>query len=145
MEQSIRAPHSSKDDRLRGILSHYRHIEVLHPTVDTLCKVEEAQRSFNKMVEHELKVISIRAQDPKDGELNLFQQAFSILMDPARPDDHIAGIHLYVEEILGLRYVDDKTNILVDIVKNRDYILSGMHSLSVFLYPAVATDQKSWV
>lgn len=128
MDISSALPRCTKEARLLEILSYYRPIESLHSTVEEMCTSSVFKEHFQKILQHDLGTIKRRSQDLDDHEISLAQKAFVILMDEG---DHIAGIELYVDEIIGLRAAgdEDKMQILKSSVMTKDLIVkSTQHS-----------------
>lgn len=128
MDINSTLPRSTKEARLLNMLSYYRPIEILHSTVEEMCTSSVFNEHFQKILQHDLRTIKRRSQDLDDHEISLAQKAFVILMDEG---DHIAGIEIYVEEIIGLRDADDedRMQILKSSVKTKDLIvMSTQHS-----------------
>lgn len=121
MDISSTLPRSTKEARLLEILNYYRPIEILHSTVEEMCASSVFKEHFQKILQHDLETIKRRSQDVDDHEISLAQKAFVILMDEG---DHIAGIELYVEDIIGLKAVEDrdKIQILKSAAKTKDVI-----------------------
>ena len=117
------------DLRLRGILNDYRNIEVLHPTVSKLFSSPELRELFFNSLNQDLSIVSARSQNLADHEISLFQKAFAILM--RNEDNHVPGIELYVDELLGLNLVDEsqKEETLRTAVKARDAVQQSMHQI----------------
>ncbi len=118
----------SKESKLLEILNYYRPIEVLHSTVQDMCNSDVFKKHFQKVLQHDLEVLQQRSQELNDHEISSMQKAFVVLMEDG---DHIAGIELYVEEIVGLKMVEDtdKLQILKSSAKTRDLLMdSKWHS-----------------
>ena len=93
-----------------------------------MCDSDVFKGHFQKVLQHDLEVLQQRSQDLDDHEISLMQKAFVVLMEDG---DHIAGIELYVEEIVGLKMVEntDKLQILKSSAKTRDLLVdSKWHS-----------------
>ena len=105
MEFNPPYPGPTKEAKLLDLLSYYRPIEVLHSTVEEMCHNSAFKTHFQKVLQHDLKAIKRRSQDLDDHEVSLTQKAFVVLMEEG---DHIAGIEIYVEEIIGLKVVEEK-------------------------------------
>ena len=91
-----------------------------------MCDSPIFKEHLQKILQHDLEVIKNRSQDLDDHEISLMQKAFVTLMDEG---DHVAGIELYVEEIVGLKMVEEKQKLktLKSSVKTKDQMLTGMH------------------
>ena len=101
MDIQARALASFEEAELSNVLAHYRKTDYVNQTVFDLCRFDQDKRLFSESLKHDLRIIRSRSQDLKDHELNIYQKAFAMLM--SKNEDHIAGIELYVEEILGLK------------------------------------------
>ncbi len=124
MDISLTLTSSTEEARLLEILSYYRPIEILHSTVKELCTSSVFKGHFQKVLQHDLDVIKLRSQNLEDHEISLMQKAFVRLMDEG---DHIAGIELYVDEIIGLKVMEDKDklHILRSSVKTKDVTMKS--------------------
>ena len=123
---------STWEARLLEVLNHYRPIELLNSTVAETCESPIFKGHLQKILQHDLQVIKQRSQDLNDHEISLTQKAFVILMDEG---DHIAGIEIYVEEIVGLRIVEDKERLrtLRSSVKTKEEMIKSMRLSMNFL------------
>lgn len=117
--------------RLTGLVANYSNIEILHPLVSELCQTPGYKRKFHKAVTHDLKVIAARSDDLADHEINVYQKAFKILM--GKDEDRIGGIEVYVDEVLGLRFVGpaDRTHTLRATIDIRSSIQTGEQTLHI--------------
>ena len=72
----------------------------------------------------DLHVICQRSQILAHGEITAIQKAFAVLME--KKEDLIPAIELYVNEILGLRFVSelDRATTLNTMIQTRHSILS---------------------
>ena len=115
---------STQDANVRSIVNSYRSIEILHPIVTSLYESPELKQMFWDTLKHDLHVIHQRSQNLADSEITVIQKAFKHLMD--NEEDEIPAVELYVEEILGLRFVSDteKLQTVASAVEAKDSILS---------------------
>ena len=107
-------------------ISTYRPLEVLHPSVAKICETPELKRMFWNCLNYDLNVINRRSPNLAAFEITAAQKAFSALM--RNDKDSVAAIEIYIEEILGLRYVEDsdRTQALTATIQMRNYLLNGM-------------------
>ena len=109
--------------KLVKLFDKYHSISKLPSTVTELCKQSRAfKASFTNCLEYDIAIIEARSQNLDDHEISLIQKAFVSLMN----QDHsqLAGIALYVEEILGFRStsLEGKENALIEFVKAKDFL-----------------------
>ena len=124
MDSNLSSPRLTKEAKLLEILSYYRPIEVLHSTVREMFESIAFKEHFNRILQHDLQVLRRRSQDLDDHEISLTQKAFVIMMEE---EGQIPGVEIYVEEIIGLKVVEDKDKlqILKSSVKTRDLMVKS--------------------
>ncbi|CAD6591935.1 MAG: hypothetical protein ASARMPRED_005873 [Alectoria sarmentosa] len=117
------APYSNPDAKVREIVNSCRSVNILHPVVTELCLSPEVKRIFWSSLYQDLHVICQRSQVFAHGEITAVQKAFAVLME--KKEDHIRAVHLYVDEILGLKYVSgtDGATTLNAMIQTRHAIL----------------------
>jgi hypothetical protein len=106
-------------------ISAYRPLEVLHPLAANIYEDPELKRMFWNCLTYDLNVINRRSPNLADFKITAAQKAFSALMRNEK--DSVAAIEIYMEEILGLKYVEDsdRTQALTATIQMRDYLLNG--------------------
>ncbi|KAL2039963.1 hypothetical protein N7G274_007366 [Stereocaulon virgatum] len=106
-------------------ISTYRPLEVLQPSVAKICETPELERMFWDCLTYDLNVINRRSPNLADFEITAAQKAFSALS--RNETDSVAAIELYMEEILGLKYVEDsdRAQTLTAIIHMRNYLLNA--------------------
>lgn len=114
------------DTKVLQIIHSYRSTRALHPVISDMFETPEFKRMFWASMNHDLHVILQRSQNLADGEITPMQKAFKVLMN--RIEDELAAIELYVEEILGLKFVLEvkKAQTLATAMQTRDFILKGI-------------------
>ena len=95
--------YSILDTNVDDIVESYRSVKTLHPAISDLCQLPEFKRIFWSSLNQDHHVICQRSQILAHGEITKFQKAFAILMQ--HEEDVISAIYLYVDEILGLKFV----------------------------------------
>ena len=91
------------DAKVDDIVGSYRSIKTLHPALLDLCQLPEFKQIFWSSLNQDYHVICQRSQILAHGEITIIQKAFTILMQ--HEEDVISAIYLYVDEILGLKFV----------------------------------------
>ena len=97
--------YSILDTNVDDVVDSYRSIKTLHPAISDLCQLPEFKKVFWSSLNQDLHVIRQRSQILAHGEITIIQKAFAILMQ--HEEDVISAIHLYVDEILGLKFVSE--------------------------------------
>ena len=112
----------SLDTKVRHIVNSCRSINLLHPVVSQLCQSPEFEQIFCSSLDHDLNVICQRSQNLANGEITAVQKAFTVLME--KEEDLFPAIGLYVDEILGLRFVSetDRAITLNNMIQTRHSI-----------------------
>ena len=96
-------PYSTLDTKMDSIVDSYRSVKTLHPAISDLCQLPEFKQSFWSSLNQDHHVICQRSQILAHGEITIIQKAFAILMQ--HEEDVISATYLYVDEILGLKFV----------------------------------------
>ena len=114
---------SHLDTKVRDIVNNYHSVNTLHPVVSELCQLPEFKQAFWDSLNQDLYVICQRSQLLVHGEVTVIQKAFAILMQ--KKEDIIPAIDLYVDEILGLKFVSetDRATALTTMIRTRRSIL----------------------
>lgn len=117
------ASYSNLDSKVCDIINSCRSTNVLHPAVVELCQSPEFEQIFWSSLNQDLHVICQRSQVLAHVEITAIQKAFAILME--KKEDHIRAVELYVDEILGLKFVSgaDKATTLNAMIQTRHSIL----------------------
>ena len=110
MDTNVEAP----VDKYSLILDQYSGITAMHPLVAQLD--EDTFRNFALMFDHDIDVINVRSQDLDDHEITAAQKACSLM---ARSGHSNGALQLYVEEILGFRYLEPAEGMLDKLAKAR--------------------------
>ncbi|KAL8938834.1 MAG: hypothetical protein Q9211_003023 [Gyalolechia sp. 1 TL-2023] len=94
----------------------------MHPAVTILRRSQANDIMFQQAMTNDYKLLCNRSRNLEDYEINIYEAAFSKLM--ADMDTHVGAIHIYVEEILGLRAVSQplKLRALTNAVRVRTMI-----------------------
>lgn len=108
---------------VRDIVNSYRSANTLHRVVSELCESPEFNDIFCSSLKQDLHVICQRSQILAHGEITAIQKAFAVLME--KKEDLIPAVELYVDEILGLKFVSeaDRDTILRTMIQTRHSIL----------------------
>ena len=111
------------DNKVCDIVSSCRAVDTLHPVVSKLCQLPDFKQNFWDSLNQDLHVICQRSQIIIHGEITIIQKAFAVLMQ--RKEDVIPAIDLYVNEILGLKFVSEteRATILNTMIQTRHSIL----------------------
>ena len=111
------------DSKVSDTVNSYRSVDTLHPIVTELCQLPDFKQDFWNCLNQDLHVICQRSQAFLHGEITIIQKGFFILMQ--NKEDIIPAIDLYVNEILGLKFVPDteRTKTLNKIIQTRKSIL----------------------
>lgn len=117
------ASYSNPDTMVRDIVNSYRSANTLHRVVSELCESPEFNDIFCSSLKQDLHVICQRSQILAHGEITAIQKAFAVLME--KKEDLIPAVELYVDEILGLKFVSeaDRDTILRTMIQTRHSIL----------------------
>lgn len=120
------APYLHLDIKAHDIVNSYRSVNTLHPIVSDLCQSPEFKQIFWSSLNQDLHVICQRSQILAHGEITAIQKAFAVLME--KKEDHIRAIKLYVDEILGLKFISgaDRAATLNVMIQTRHSILDRM-------------------
>lgn len=115
--------YSNLDTKVRDIVNNCRSVNVLHPVVSELCQSSEFRQMFWSTLNQDLHVICQRSQILAHGEVTVIQKAFAVLME--KTEDLIPAVELYVDEILGLKFVSGthRTTSLNKMIQTRHSIL----------------------
>ena len=115
--------YSHLDTKVRDIVNSYHSVNTLHPVISELCQLPEFKQGFWDSLNQDLHVICQRSQLLVHGEVTVIQKAFAILMQ--KKEDIIPAIDLYVDEILGLKFVSetDRATALTTMIQTRRSIL----------------------
>lgn len=110
------------DTKVRDIVNNCRSVNILHPVVSELCQSPEFKQIFWGSLNQDLHVICQRSQILAHGEITPIQKAFAVLMEKK---DLIPAVELYVDEILGLKFVSEtqRATILNTMIQTRQSIL----------------------
>ena len=128
-------PYLHLDTKMCDIVNSCRSVDTLHPVVAELCQLPEFKQNFWDVLNQELHVICQRSQILAHGEVTVIQKAFMVLMQ--NNGDIIPAIDLYVNEILGLKFVSEteRATILSTIIQTRHSILERTSLLSHSVSP----------
>ncbi|KAL9045049.1 MAG: hypothetical protein Q9214_001861 [Letrouitia sp. 1 TL-2023] len=95
-----------RNKRLDTILNQYSSVQGVHPLWRFILNFDVARCNlFERSFALELQKINRSSQDLEDGEINIYQKAFKILMD--HPGMYQGAVHIYIDKILGLTTVGD--------------------------------------
>ena len=113
------------DAKVCDIINSCRSVDALHPVVSELCQLPEFKRIFWDSLHQDLHVICQRSQILSHGEITFIQKAFTVLMQ--KKEDIVSAIDLYVNEILGLKFVSerDRATTLNTMIQTRHSVLSS--------------------
>ncbi|KAL9004984.1 MAG: hypothetical protein Q9188_002232 [Gyalolechia gomerana] len=108
--------------RVTQLVLDYGSIQTMHPAVTIMRRSQASDIMFQQAMTNDYKLLCNRSLHLEDYEINIYEAAFSKLM--ADVDTHIGAIHIYVEEILGLRAVSQplKLRALTNAVQVRTLI-----------------------
>ena len=111
------------DIKVHDIINSYRSVNTLHPVVSDLCQSPDFKQIFWSSLNQDLHVICQRSQTLAHGEITAIQKAFAVLME--KKENIIPAIELYVDEILGLKFVSetDRARILNTMIQTRHSVL----------------------
>ena len=117
---------SIQDPKVKYLIDTYDSLKALHPVVAKIYETPELKRTFWKSLTHDLYVINRRSPNLADCEITAAQKAFSTLM--RSEEGGVAAIGIYVEEVLGLKFVKDvdKAQTLATTVQLRNCMLDGI-------------------
>ena len=118
--------YSHLDTKVFDLVSSCRSVNKLHPAISGSCQIPEFKQIFCNSLNHDLHVIRQRSQILAHGEITIIQKAFALLMQ--KEEDIIPAIHLYVDEILGLKFVSatESATSLNTMIQTRHSILGRM-------------------
>lgn len=104
------------------IVNSFRSVNILHPVVSELFQSPGFPQIFWRSFNQDLHVICQRSQTLVHGEVTAIQKAFAVLM---KKEDLIPAVELYVNEILGLKFVSetDRSATLNAMIQTRHFIL----------------------
>ncbi|KAL9600374.1 MAG: hypothetical protein Q9219_003224 [cf. Caloplaca sp. 3 TL-2023] len=89
--------------RVQELVQQYSSVQHIHPAVTTMRRSHADDLAFQQAMNNDLRLISSRSPDMGDHEINMYEAAFLKLM--SNTETHAGAIHIYVEEILGLKAV----------------------------------------
>lgn len=121
--------HSTLDTNVDDIVDSYRSVKTLHPAISDLCQLPEFKQIFWSSLNQDYHVICQRSQILAHGEITIIQKAFAMLMQ--HKEDVISAIYLYVDEILGLKFVSgaEGPSSLNSMIQTRHSILGRTSSI----------------
>lgn len=127
LSRNLQQSTQNGESRVQDIVTKYRTIKALNPIVSRICESTKNQDSLRKSLQHDLSVICGRSSRLDDHEISITQKAYMLLMQNS--DDRLGGIELYVQEIIGLQYVDATESLacLQTAMKTRDVWLHRMN------------------
>lgn len=110
------------DAKVRDIVNRCRSVNALHPVVSELFQSPGFPDIFWRSFNQDLHAIYQRSQILVHGEVTAIQKAFAVLM---KKEDLIPAVELYVDEILGLKFVPepDRSATLDAMIQTRHFIL----------------------
>ena len=116
-------PYSYFDTKVEDLVNSCRSVNTLHPAVSELCQLPNFKEIFWNSLNQDLHVVCQRSQSVAHGEITLIQKAFVVLM--RMEEDIIPAINLYVDEILGLKFISatERATSLNTMVQTRHSIL----------------------
>lgn len=124
---NFQLPTQNGESSVQEMVTKYSKIKTLHPVVSNICQSHRNQSVLRKSLQHDLSLIRGRSSRLEDHEISIAQKAYMLLM--RRPEDRLGGIELYVQEIIGLRYVDATESFacLQTAMKTREIFLHRMN------------------
>lgn len=124
---NFQPPTQNGESSVQEMVNKYSMIKTLHPVVSHICQSPRNQNVLRKSLRHDLSLIRGRSSRLEDHEISIAQKAYMLLM--RRPEDRLGGIELYVQEIIGLRYVDATESFacLQTAMKTREIFLHRMN------------------
>ena len=109
------------DSKMHDIVKDFRYVNTLHPVVSELCQSSELKEIFWASLNQDLHVICQRSQTLAHGEITVFQKAFAVLMENKLV---IPAVGLYVDEILGLKFISEgRATTLTAVIQTRRSVL----------------------
>lgn len=127
MQASYRARKSATaHGRVAQMVIDYGSMQTMHPAVSVFRRSQADDIMFQQAMTNDYKLLCNRSLVLEDFEVNVYEAAFSKLMSNVKT--HLGAIHLYVEEILGLRAISHplKLRALTNAVRVRSMILNCM-------------------
>ena len=127
LSRNLQQPTQNGESRVQDIVTKYRKVKALNPIVSRICESTKNQDTLRKSLQHDLSIIRGRSSRLDDHEISITQKAYMLLMQ--NRDDRLGGIELYVQEIIGLQYVDATESLasLQTAMKTRDVLLHRMN------------------
>ena len=96
-------PYFTPNIRVRDLVQKYRSVKEINSTLASLLESAHLKRMFWDALHHDLHVIRRRSQNLADNEITVNQKAFATLMGDK--NDQNSALALYVDEIIGLKFV----------------------------------------
>ena len=120
---------SSNDSKVNQLVAQYSSYHKLHPVFTNLRNDEQMITLIDAALKQEKALIDQRSQNLSDGEINIFQKAFSELCGSK---NQLAALGLWVEEILGINTIsqNDIAYIVNAAAVGRAALLAGLFDLS---------------
>lgn len=127
LSRNLQRPTQNSESSVQDIVTKYRKVKALNPIVSRICESTKNQDMLRKSLQHDLSLIRGRSSRLDDHEISITQKAYMLLMQ--NRDDRLGGIELYVQEIIGLQYVDATESLacLQTAMKTRDVFLHRMN------------------
>lgn len=113
---SHEVPHRVRN-HFSSVIGYYSSVTTANPTLTRLSQTTEGfSRLFQRFLNFEYIHLTQRSPSLEDHEITLMQKAFLHLL--ANPEHHLGAVHLYIEEVIGIRYVQpqDKEQVLGTLI-----------------------------
>lgn len=127
LSRNLQRPVQNGESSVQDMVTKYRKTKALHPIVSRICESPNNQDILRKSLQYDLSLIRGRSSRLDDHEISIAQKAYMLLMQ--NREDRLGGIELYVQEIIGLYYVDVTESLacLQTAMKTRDIFLHCMN------------------
>ena len=114
------------EDQYNHLIGYYSSVTTANATMTKLSQTTEGfSRLFQRFLNFEYFTLNQRSSKLEDHEITVMQKAFlSLLQNPAH---HLGAVHLYIEEILGIKYIQpqDKERALDAAIHSKVIMLQG--------------------
>ena len=114
------------EDQYNHLMGYYSSVTTANATMTKLSQTTEGfSRLFQRFLNFEYFTLNQRSSKLEDHEITVMQKVFLALLQ--NPAHHLGAIHLYIEEILGIKYIQpqDKEQALDAAINSKVIMLQG--------------------
>ena len=114
------------EDQYNHLIGYYSSVTTANATMTKLSQTTEGfSRLFQRFLNFEYFTLNQRSSKLEDHEITVMQKAFLALLQNSA--HHLGAVHLYIEEILGIKYIQpqDKEQALDAAIQSKVIMLQG--------------------